>query len=115
MLVGEPGSTAVVTAPGTAGRFFTAGSLTHGGPANKGQEFHAYPFTGDLPACAAATSTTTPPTTPSTGTTASPTTPPTSATTTAVSATVESTTRACSERRQSRAAEQPERQAGAAS
>ncbi|MFG2178409.1 choice-of-anchor A family protein [Streptomyces abikoensis] len=54
VLVGDPTSEATVTLPGMNGRFLTAGSLTHtsatGG--DSGQEFHAYPFTGDLPDCA---------------------------------------------------------------
>ncbi|QFZ22386.1 choice-of-anchor A family protein [Saccharothrix syringae] len=74
VLVGNPDSTTVVTLPGTAGRFFTTGSLVHGGPANSGQEFHAYPFTGDLPSCRTTTTTTT------TTTTAAPTTTPTAPT-----------------------------------
>ncbi|MCC3776967.1 choice-of-anchor A family protein [Streptomyces sp. UNOB3_S3] len=53
VLVGDPTSEATVTLPGMNGRFFTSGSLTHtsatGG--RGGQEFHAYPFTGDLPDC----------------------------------------------------------------
>ncbi|MFD9339281.1 choice-of-anchor A family protein [Streptomyces sp. NPDC060028] len=54
VLVGEQGSRTAVTLPGMNGRFFTTGSLTHtsidglGG----GQEFHAYPFNGNLPDCA---------------------------------------------------------------
>ncbi|MEU3352902.1 choice-of-anchor A family protein [Streptomyces sp. NPDC037389] len=54
VLVGDPTSETTVTLPGMNGRFFTAGSLTHtsatGGAG--GQQFHAYPFTGDLPDCA---------------------------------------------------------------
>ncbi|MFE3583033.1 choice-of-anchor A family protein [Streptomyces vinaceus] len=54
VLVGEQASQTTVTLPGMNGRFFTTGTLTHtsvdglGG----GQEFHAYPFNGDLPDCA---------------------------------------------------------------
>ncbi|WP_051913136.1 choice-of-anchor A family protein [Kutzneria albida] len=81
ILVGNPGSTTTVTSPGTAGRLFTTGSLTHGGSTNKGQELHAYPFTGDLPTCAGpptTTTTTTPPTTTPTSTsTSTPTSTPT--------------------------------------
>lgn len=53
VLVGEQASRTAVTLPGMNGRFFTTGNLTHtsidglGG----GQEFHAYPFNGDLPDC----------------------------------------------------------------
>ncbi|EME63431.1 choice-of-anchor A family protein [Amycolatopsis decaplanina] len=53
VLIGEPGSTATVTASGMNGRFFTTGSLVHTSEATGGggQEFHAYPFNGDLPEC----------------------------------------------------------------
>ncbi|MEU8843664.1 choice-of-anchor A family protein [Streptomyces roseus] len=53
VLVGEQASRTTVTLPGMNGRFFTTGTLTHtsveglGG----GQEFHSYPFVGDLPDC----------------------------------------------------------------
>lgn len=53
VLVGEQASRTAVTLPGMNGRFFTTGNLTHtsidglGG----GQEFHAYPFNGNLPDC----------------------------------------------------------------
>ncbi|GIG68735.1 hypothetical protein Pen01_50300 [Phytomonospora endophytica] len=51
-LIGEPGGTTTVTAPGINGRFFTVGDLVHGGSGGgTGNEFHAYPFDGDLPAC----------------------------------------------------------------
>lgn len=51
-LIGDQRSTTTVSLPGINGRFFTTGSLTHTSPAgNGGQEFHAYPFNGDLPAC----------------------------------------------------------------
>ncbi|MFD0277877.1 choice-of-anchor A family protein [Kitasatospora sp. NPDC127111] len=52
-LIGEQTSQTTVTLPGINGRFFTTGSLTHTSLATGGggQEFHAYPFTGDLPAC----------------------------------------------------------------
>ncbi|MGW4111378.1 choice-of-anchor A family protein [Actinosynnema sp. NPDC004786] len=77
VLVGNPASTTTVTVPGTAGRFFTAGSLTHGGTGGgTGNEFHAYPFTGDLPSCAVPTTTTTTSTT-GTGTTTTTTVPTT--------------------------------------
>ncbi|WP_052120487.1 choice-of-anchor A family protein [Amycolatopsis sp. MJM2582] len=61
VLIGEPGSTATVTASGMNGRFFTTGSLVHSSEATGGggQEFHAYPFDGDLPECGS-TPTTTP-------------------------------------------------------
>ncbi|QWF77276.1 choice-of-anchor A family protein [Amycolatopsis sp. CA-230715] len=73
VLVGNPGSLTTVTASGVNGRFFTTGSLLHTSEATGGggQEFHAYPFTGDLPDCV-----TTPTTKPTTTTTA-----PTSTTT----------------------------------
>ncbi|GLW45447.1 hypothetical protein Stsp02_11090 [Streptomyces sp. NBRC 14336] len=50
ILVGEQSSQTTVSLPGVNGRFFTTGSLTHTS-ANTGVEFHAYPFTGDLPDC----------------------------------------------------------------
>ncbi|MEU1323384.1 choice-of-anchor A family protein [Streptomyces microflavus] len=52
-LVGEQSSSTTVTLPGVNGRFFTTGSLTHTSAATGGggQEFHAYPFNGDLPDC----------------------------------------------------------------
>ncbi|MFE7130004.1 SpaA isopeptide-forming pilin-related protein, partial [Streptomyces sp. NPDC057638] len=53
VLIGNQASMTTVTLPGTNGRFFTTGSVTHtsvvGG--GGGQEFHAYPFDGDLPDC----------------------------------------------------------------
>ncbi|OXM54029.1 choice-of-anchor A domain-containing protein [Amycolatopsis alba DSM 44262] len=72
VLVGEPGSTATVTAAGMNGRFFTTGSLVHSSEATGGggQEFHAYPFTGDLPECGS-TPTTTPSSSSSTSTSSS--------------------------------------------
>ncbi|XEC32682.1 choice-of-anchor A family protein [Streptomyces fradiae] len=53
VLVGEQKSTTTVTLPGVNGRFFTTGSLTHTSSATGGggQEFHAYPFNGELPDC----------------------------------------------------------------
>ncbi|MFE3068567.1 SpaA isopeptide-forming pilin-related protein [Streptomyces sp. NPDC059247] len=53
VLVGDQSSMATVTLPGVNGRFFTTGSLTHTSSASGGggQEFHAYPFNGDLPDC----------------------------------------------------------------
>ncbi|WP_406195523.1 choice-of-anchor A family protein [Kitasatospora sp. NBC_01560] len=52
-LLGEPASQTTVTLSGINGRFFTTGSLTHTSLATGGggQEFHSYPFNGDLPAC----------------------------------------------------------------
>jgi len=52
-LMGEQSSLSTVTIPGINGRFFTTGSLTHTSlpAAGGGQEFHAYPFNGDLPDC----------------------------------------------------------------
>lgn len=51
VLVGEQASRTTVTLPGTNGRFFTTGELVHTSTAGGGQEFHAYPFNGDLPDC----------------------------------------------------------------
>ncbi|WP_329417534.1 choice-of-anchor A family protein [Streptomyces sp. NBC_01268] len=52
-LMGEQSSMTTVTLPGINGRFFTTGSVTHTSSATGGggQEFHAYPFDGDLPDC----------------------------------------------------------------
>ncbi|CAN3979946.1 choice-of-anchor A family protein [Kitasatospora purpeofusca] len=52
-LIGEPASQTTVTLAGVNGRFFTTGSLTHTSLAvgGGGQEFHSYPFNGDLPTC----------------------------------------------------------------
>lgn len=52
-LMGEQSSMTTVTLPGINGRFFTTGSVTHTSAATGGggQEFHAYPFDGDLPDC----------------------------------------------------------------
>ncbi|MFF3083667.1 choice-of-anchor A family protein [Streptomyces nojiriensis] len=52
-LMGQQSSETTVTLPGINGRFFTAGSVTHGSSTigGGGQEFHAYPFNGDLPEC----------------------------------------------------------------
>ncbi|MET9934605.1 MULTISPECIES: choice-of-anchor A family protein [unclassified Streptomyces] len=62
VLIGNQASTATVTMPGTNGRFFTTGNLTHASETNGGggQEMHAYPFNGDLPSCAEPTPTPTP-------------------------------------------------------
>lgn len=51
VLVGERASQTTVTLPGINGRFFTTGTLTHTSGRGGGQEFHAYPFNGSLPAC----------------------------------------------------------------
>ncbi|MEU6864365.1 choice-of-anchor A family protein [Streptomyces sp. NPDC046876] len=53
LLMGEQSSETTVTLPGINGRFFTTGSVTHTSSqaGGGGQEFHAYPFTGDLPEC----------------------------------------------------------------
>ncbi|WP_327230634.1 choice-of-anchor A family protein [Streptomyces murinus] len=53
-LIGDQASMTTVTLPGINGRFFTTGSLTHTSAASGGggQEFHAYPFNGELPDCA---------------------------------------------------------------
>ncbi|MGW6984339.1 choice-of-anchor A family protein [Streptomyces sp. NPDC054932] len=52
-LIGQPSSETTVTLPGINGRFFTTGSVTHTSAptGGGGQEFHAYPFDGDLPEC----------------------------------------------------------------
>ncbi|GGZ25614.1 choice-of-anchor A family protein [Streptomyces avidinii] len=52
-LMGQQSSETTVTLPGINGRFFTTGSVTHTSAATGGggQEFHAYPFNGDLPEC----------------------------------------------------------------
>ncbi|MEU2660665.1 choice-of-anchor A family protein [Streptomyces sp. NPDC007325] len=51
-LMGNQASATTVSLPGINGRFFTTGSLTHTSVGESGgQEFHAYPFNGDLPAC----------------------------------------------------------------
>ncbi|MCE7000402.1 choice-of-anchor A family protein [Saccharothrix sp. S26] len=89
VLVGHPASTTTVTVPGLAGRFFTTGSLTHGGTGGgTGNEFHAYPFTGDLPACHVPTTTTEPTTTTQSTTTTSSTTTTTVGQTTTATTTV---------------------------
>ncbi|NUT90393.1 MAG: choice-of-anchor A family protein [Saccharothrix sp.] len=94
VLVGNPASMTTVTMPGVNGRFFTTGSLTHGGSGGgTGNEFHAYPFTGDLPACGIVTTTTEPTTTTdSTTTTTDSTTTTASTTTTTASTTTTSDT-----------------------
>ncbi|MBO0512088.1 choice-of-anchor A family protein, partial [Streptomyces beijiangensis] len=54
VLIGNQSSMATIAVPGMNGRFFTTGSLTHTSAAGGGggQEFHNYPFEGDLPDCA---------------------------------------------------------------
>ncbi|MER5252601.1 choice-of-anchor A family protein [Streptomyces sp. NPDC002855] len=56
VLIGQNASNTTVSVPGINGRFFTTGSLTHTSSASGGggQEFHNYPFVGDLPECGAA-------------------------------------------------------------
>ncbi|MFD3513538.1 choice-of-anchor A family protein [Streptomyces sp. NPDC058657] len=53
VLIGNQASETTVTLPGINGRFFSTGSITHRSAASGGggQEFHAYPFNGDLPGC----------------------------------------------------------------
>ncbi|MGW5735115.1 MULTISPECIES: choice-of-anchor A family protein [Streptomyces] len=53
ILIGQNASDTTVSVPGINGRFFTTGSLTHTSSASGGggQEFHNYPFVGDLPEC----------------------------------------------------------------
>ncbi|WP_191984461.1 choice-of-anchor A family protein [Amycolatopsis eburnea] len=100
VLAGRPDGTTTVTLPGTNGRFFTAGSLVHGSGVGQGsgQEYHAYPFTGDLPSCdqtpeptttTTVTTTSTAPTTTPTSTTTGPTTSTTTAPTSPTSTTTE--------------------------
>ncbi|MFG1647453.1 choice-of-anchor A family protein [Amycolatopsis sp. NPDC049252] len=91
VLAGNPGGTTTMTLPGSNGRFFTAGNLVHGSSAGagSGQEFHAYPFTGDLPSCSKPEPTTT---TPATSTTTTTSTTPTTPTTSTTAPTTTSTT-----------------------
>lgn len=92
VLVGNPASNTTLTPPGTNGRFFTTGSLTHGGVGGgTGNELHAYPFNGDLPSCSEPTTTTTEPTTTTTEPTTT-TTEPTTTTTEPTTTTTEPTT-----------------------
>ncbi|MGW9435339.1 choice-of-anchor A family protein [Streptomyces sp. NPDC055607] len=79
VLIGNQASTATVTMPGTNGRFFTTGNLTHASETTGGggQEMHAYPFNGDLPSCADPTPTPTPTPTEPTPTPTEPTPTPT--------------------------------------
>ncbi|MBN9739696.1 hypothetical protein DMP23_01030 [Amycolatopsis sp. A1MSW2902] len=91
VLVGNPASDTTVTASGTNGRFFTAGNLLHTSEgAAGGQEFHAYPFTGDLPDCNAPTTSSTAPTS-ATSTSSSTTTSSTEPTSSTSSTTTEPT------------------------
>ncbi|EDY47892.1 SpaA isopeptide-forming pilin-related protein [Streptomyces clavuligerus] len=55
VLAGNPASMTTVTLPGVNGRVYSSGSITHTSLAGGGggQEFHAYPFDGDLPDCGA--------------------------------------------------------------
>ncbi|WP_328633343.1 choice-of-anchor A family protein [Streptomyces sp. NBC_00356] len=81
VLVGNRSSTTTVSMSGTNGRLYTAGSLTHGSPTASGgggEEFHAYPFVGDLPTCTSEDNQPTPTPTPTpTGVTPTPTPTPT--------------------------------------
>ncbi|MFE7562420.1 choice-of-anchor A family protein, partial [Kitasatospora sp. NPDC057500] len=56
ILAGEQASQTTVTLPGVNGRVFVTGDLIHTSSptGGGGQEFHAYPFDGDLPDCAVA-------------------------------------------------------------
>lgn len=96
VLIGDPGSTATITASGMNGRFFTTGNLVHSSEATGGggQEFHAYPFNGDLPECGSTP--TTPPSSStsssSSSTSASSTSPTSSSSTTTSSTTTSSST-----------------------
>ncbi|MGX2994846.1 SpaA isopeptide-forming pilin-related protein [Streptomyces sp. JNUCC 64] len=57
VLIGNQASETTVTLPGTNGRFFSTGSITHTSTATGGggQEFHAYPFNAtNLPDCSVA-------------------------------------------------------------
>ncbi|MFI6642483.1 SpaA isopeptide-forming pilin-related protein [Streptomyces sp. NPDC050504] len=53
VLAGNQSSETTVSLPGVNGRYFLTGSLTHTSPPSGGggQEFHNYPFEGDLPDC----------------------------------------------------------------
>ncbi|CAM5228355.1 choice-of-anchor A family protein [Streptomyces narbonensis] len=79
VLIGNQASTTTVTMPGTNGRFFTTGNLTHASEptGGGGQEMHAYPFNGDLPACGEPTPSPTPTPTDPTPTPTDPTPTPT--------------------------------------
>jgi choice-of-anchor A domain-containing protein len=80
-LVGNPASTTTLDAPGLNGRLFTTGSLVHTSSllGGAGNEIHAYPFDGDLPACIEPTPTPSTPTdTPTSPTPTVPTDTPTS-------------------------------------
>ncbi|WP_275291849.1 choice-of-anchor A family protein [Amycolatopsis sp. La24] len=93
VLVGNPASDTTVTASGTNGRFFTAGNLLHTSEgAAGGQEFHAYPFTGDLPDCNAPTTSSTAPTSSTSSSTTSSSTEPTSTTSSSTTSTSSTTT-----------------------
>ncbi|WP_409495382.1 choice-of-anchor A family protein [Amycolatopsis sp. cmx-11-12] len=96
VLIGDPGSTATITASGMNGRFFTTGNLVHSSEATGGggQEFHAYPFTGDLPECGSTPTTTPSSSTSSSSSTTSPssTSPTSSSSTTTSSTTTSSST-----------------------
>ncbi|WP_328615954.1 choice-of-anchor A family protein [Amycolatopsis sp. NBC_00355] len=83
VLAGNPEGTTTMTLPGSNGRFFTTGNLVHGSSAGpgSGQEFHAYPFTGDLPSCTKPEPPTTTPGTSTTTTTSTTSTSPTTSTT----------------------------------
>lgn len=75
IMVGSPAATTTISVPGTNGRLFVAGNLTHSGTG--GNELHAYPFTGTLPTSPTPTPTATPTATPTGTPTATPTTTPT--------------------------------------
>ena len=52
ILVGNPRSRTTLDLPGTNGRLYTAGSLTHTSSGHPpGRAIRAFPFSGDLPAC----------------------------------------------------------------
>ncbi|WP_336158980.1 choice-of-anchor A family protein [Amycolatopsis sp. VC5-11] len=92
VLVGNPASDTTVTASGTNGRFFTAGNLLHTSEgAAGGQEFHAYPFTGDLPDCDAPTTSSTAPTSATSSSTTTSSTEPTSTTSSSTTTSTEPT------------------------
>ncbi len=93
VLVGNPSSDTTVTASGTNGRFFTAGNLLHTSEGTAGgQEFHAYPFTGDLPDCNTPTTSSTAPTSSTSSSTTSSSTEPTSTTSSSTTSTSSTTT-----------------------
>jgi len=94
-LVGNPASTATVITAGYNGRFYATGNIVHGSTSSSGgEEFHSYPFDGDLPECAPPATTTTTTISSTTSSTTGPTTtgPVTTAATTTTAAAGPATT-----------------------